>query len=247
MTPNNNDNDNDGPMVDIIISGIGGKLLFDGPLKLDPTLDNQTICQDAVRTILTAAREVAASSSSSEASSSSGAGNDGNKPTLIVLNTTGISDKRDLPFAMMPLYYWMLKVPHEDKKVMEALIRDEMAKPIEGRGVGGYAIVRPSLLTEGEGDGLEKVRVGGEEDPAVGYVIAREDVGGGFLRGWLRKWGVGGWGGLLVLPLDVAFFGFDLRPYSSILLVVSGERPKESIGKLSISRAESSKSEIRLN
>ncbi|ODM16399.1 hypothetical protein SI65_07906 [Aspergillus cristatus] len=147
--------------VDIIISGIGGKLLFDGPLKLNPTLDNPTICQDAVRTILTAAREVADSSSSSEASSSSGAGNDGNKPTLIVLSTTGISDKRDLPFAMMPLYYWMLKVPHEDKKVMEALIRDEMAKPVEGGGVGGYVIVRPNLLTEGDGDGLEKVRVGG--------------------------------------------------------------------------------------
>ena len=36
------------PMVDIIISGTGGKLLFDSPLK--PTLDNPTVCQDAVRT-----------------------------------------------------------------------------------------------------------------------------------------------------------------------------------------------------
>lgn len=30
------------PMIDIIISGIGGKLLFDSPLK--PTLDNPTVC-----------------------------------------------------------------------------------------------------------------------------------------------------------------------------------------------------------
>lgn len=151
------------PMVDIIISGIGGKLRFDNPLK--PTLDNPTICQDAVRTILTAAREAASSSDSDR------------KPTLIVLSTTGISDKRDLPFAMMPMYYWMLKVPHEDKKAMEALIRDEMAKPIEERGISEYTIVRPSLLTEGEGDGLAKIKAGVEDKPAVGYAIAREDVG----------------------------------------------------------------------
>jgi len=43
-------------MVDTIISGIGSNLLFDGPLKLNPALDNPTICQDAVRMALTAAR-----------------------------------------------------------------------------------------------------------------------------------------------------------------------------------------------
>lgn len=169
------------PMADIIISGIGGKMLFDNPLK--PTLDNPTICQDAIRTILAAARQAAPPSESNK------------KPTLIVLSTTGISDKRDLPFAMMPLYHWMLKVPHEDKKVMETLIRDEMATAVEKRGIGEYIIVRPSLLTDGEGDGLGKVKVGVEEDPAVGYAIAREDVGRWVFERLVRgEWKGGGSG-----------------------------------------------------
>lgn len=162
-------------MVGIIISGIGGKLLFDSPLK--PRLDNPTVCQDAIRTILKASREVALPDSAQ-------------KSTLIVFSTTGISDIcRDLPYAMMPMYYLMLKVPHKDKKVMEALIREEMNKAVEKRGVGEYIIVRPSLLTEGEGDGLEKIKAGVEDKPAVGYVIAREDVGR-----WVFKRLVGGEG-----------------------------------------------------
>lgn len=148
----------DGHPVDVIVSGIGGKLLFNNPLK--PTLDNPTICQDAIRAILTAARSME------------------RKPTLIALSTTGISDqKRDLPVAMMPMYYWMLKVPHEDKKVMEAAILAEMAKPDSERAISNYVIVRPSLLTEGDGDGLEKIKAGVEKNPAVGYVISRNDVG----------------------------------------------------------------------
>jgi len=121
---------------------------------------------------------------------------------------------------------------------MEVLICDEMARPVEERGVGGYVTVRSTLLTGPEGDGLGKVRVGSEKDPAVGYAIAKGDVGGGFLRGWLGRWKAGVWGGSLVLLLDVACFGPDPRPYSSIFLAVSGECPKESIGKLNIARAE---------
>lgn len=149
------------PMVDMIVSGIGGKMIFDNPLK--PTLDNPTVCQDGIRTILSAAR------------SSSGTGH---KPTLIVISTTGITDTcRDVPYAMMPLYCWMLRVPHEDKKVMETLIRDESAKSVDERGIGEYIIVRPSTLTERKGVELDKIQAGVEDKPAVGYFIAREDVG----------------------------------------------------------------------
>lgn len=78
---------------------------------------------------------------------------------------------------MMPIYYWMLKVALENKKAMEALIRSEIAKPFEERGIGRYTIVRPSTLTEGKGDDLTKIKAGVEDKPAVGYFIAREDVG----------------------------------------------------------------------
>lgn len=155
----------DSPVVDIIVSGIGGKVLFHNPLS--PTLDNPTICQDGIRVILSAAAGTARSSSDTD-----------KKPTLIVLSTTGVTDKcRDVPFAMMPLYYWLLKVPHEDKKVMEGLIREESVKSVQERGIGEYTIVRPSMLTDSVGVGLNKIQVGVEDKPAVGYFIAREDVG----------------------------------------------------------------------
>lgn len=60
---------------------------------------------------------------------------------------------------------------------METLILNEIAKPVEERGIGQYTIVRPSTLTEGVGDGLTKIKAGVEDKPAVGYFIAREDVG----------------------------------------------------------------------
>lgn len=44
------------------------------------------------------------------------------------------------------------------------------------RGIDNYIIVRPSFLTEGKGDGLAKIKVGTDAEPAVGYVIARNDV-----------------------------------------------------------------------
>lgn len=40
-----------------------------------------------------------------------------------------------------------------------------------------FVIVRPSFLTNGKAQGGEKVRVGTEEKPAVGYMISREEVG----------------------------------------------------------------------
>lgn len=151
----------DSPMVDIIVSGLGGKMLFSNPLR--PTLDNPTICQDGVRTILDAARQFSDSNQ---------------KPTLIVLSTTGISDAyRDVPFAMMPMYYWMLRVPHEDKRAMETLILNGMVTPVEGREIDQYTIVRRSTFTEGTGDGLTKIKAGVEDKSAVGYFIARKDVG----------------------------------------------------------------------
>ncbi|PYH44053.1 uncharacterized protein BP01DRAFT_401478 [Aspergillus saccharolyticus JOP 1030-1] len=149
--------------VDLIISGIGSKPKFDSLLR--PTLENPTVCQDAMRTVLRALHSLPTPPSHPPT-----------KPKLVVISTTGVDSKRDVPCLMLPLYQWMLKVPHADKKVMEELILAEGAR--EDPALAGYMIVRPSLLIDGEaGEGLEKVRVGTEAEPAVGYTITRAEVG----------------------------------------------------------------------
>ncbi|KAA8651636.1 hypothetical protein EYZ11_004888 [Aspergillus tanneri] len=156
----------EGYLVDLIVCGIGGQIRFDNPLR--PTLDNPHICQEAMRAILDATRTVGARTATPS----------DRKPHLVVVSTTGISRTRDIPLAMIPLYHWLLKVPHEDKKVMETLVRQETEKDDPDRAISDYTIVRPSLLTDGEQQGVEKLRVGDDSHPAVGYVISRADVGG---------------------------------------------------------------------
>ena len=82
----------------------------------------------------------------------------------------------------MPLYRWLLAIPHHDKKAMESLLQAEMAKPVGERVIRDFVAVRPSLLTDGARLGTRNVRVGEEVGkvvkPAVGYTISREDVGG---------------------------------------------------------------------
>lgn len=100
------------------------------------------------------------------------------KPILTAISTTGISSKRDIPIVMIPLYHWLLRVPHADKKVMEELVEKAAARNV----IRSHVIVRPSLLTDGKKLGLSSVRVGWENvdgnGAAVGYTISREDVGG---------------------------------------------------------------------
>lgn len=82
--------------VNFIVCGIGGRPSFAKPLK--PTLDNPTICQDAIRTILAAA-------------GTQGLPQYDRKPSLAVISTTGLSEHgRDFPFVMIPLYHWALQV-----------------------------------------------------------------------------------------------------------------------------------------
>ncbi|KAL8677040.1 MAG: hypothetical protein Q9186_006503 [Xanthomendoza sp. 1 TL-2023] len=153
--------------LQLIISGIGRPPIF-SPNPLNPTFDDPTVCQDAISTILAALRTLPASSP---------------KPVLAALSTTGISSRaRDIPILMIPLYHWLLAVPHKDKLKMEALLQAEVTKPSQERVIKDFVVVRPSLLTDGARLGTNKIRVGEEvgkiATPAVGYTISREDVGG---------------------------------------------------------------------
>lgn len=165
----------------MIISGVGGAPDFSAPLA--PKFSGKTICQDTVRNILSVLRR------------EQGGGVGGGKPVLVVISTTGITAKRDIPLAMVPLYNLVLRTPHADKKVMEGLVFEEAACTEEERVLSDYVMIRPSLLTNGPA-GKNKMRVlkgngegmntaGGLACPFVGYTVCREDVGG-FMFGLVK-------------------------------------------------------------
>ncbi|KFY15101.1 hypothetical protein V492_02229 [Pseudogymnoascus sp. VKM F-4246] len=103
------------------------------------------------------------------------------KPTVVAISSTGISDfGRDIPLAMVPLYHWLLAVPHADKKAMEVALSEGVMS--ESPVLGGFVVIRPSFLTDGAVKGVAEVKVGvesakGVENLAVGYTISRGDVG----------------------------------------------------------------------
>lgn len=161
----------DNQVVDIVISAIGMVIQRVG---LGLSSRDPTICEDGTRSILTALSQLEAEKNVEVTSGG---------PEFVLLSTTGISDKgRDIPIAMMPMYHWMLSVPHKDKKAMEELM-------IHGEGRSRkWVMIRPSFLWDGESKGLQKIRVSTEtpgaspgqlkeREVAVGYVIHREDVG----------------------------------------------------------------------
>ncbi|KAL8794626.1 MAG: hypothetical protein Q9195_002822 [Heterodermia aff. obscurata] len=163
-----------GTVVDKIVFGIGGTpKLTPNPLK--PTLDDPLVCQSSMSTILASIADIFTDPSYAQQQ----------RPLVTAVSTTGMSAKRDIPLAMIPLYHWLLPIPHADKKVME-----ESAEKAKAEGViRDFVIVKASLLTDGKRLGSEKVRVGWEggeaegKGPAVGYTISREDVGGFIFEG----------------------------------------------------------------
>ncbi|KFY31866.1 hypothetical protein V494_07909, partial [Pseudogymnoascus sp. VKM F-4513 (FW-928)] len=98
---------------------------------------------------------------------------------VVAISSTGISDfGRDIPLAMVPLYHWLLAVPHADKKAMEVAL----SEGVMSASLGGFVVIRPSFLTDGAVKGVADVKVGvespnGVESLAVGYTISRGDIG----------------------------------------------------------------------
>lgn len=147
--------DQDGRLVDFVISTIGGK-----PIVSKLTLDDPDVCKKGMAILLEAIAKLRSDGATGS-------------PHIVVGSTTGLSRfGRDVPLAFVPLYHVMLKVPHEDKVVME----DRLIASHET-----YTIVRASLLTNGESN--KEIRVGvedpetGRESKAIGYTISREDTG----------------------------------------------------------------------
>lgn len=151
-------------IVDQIVSGIGGTPVTQWSLTKPVTLNDPTICQDAGKTILQALEGLKSDK----------------KPFFINVSTTGIPPNgcpRDVPLFFVPLYHWLLAVPHADKKVLEDNLASHMKIPKDERAIQGYVNVRPSLLMDGEAKGVQSLREGVDKKPAVGYTIRRQDVG----------------------------------------------------------------------
>lgn len=151
----------DSGIVDTIVFGVGAAPKL--RLHIMPvTLDDTHLCRTAMATLISALNELKAQT----------------KPRLLVVSTTGITrGPRDVPLLYVPLYHWMLAVPHVDKKVMEQLVWEQKEKAAEERVIGDFAIVRPTLLTDGQGAGADAVKYGLEDNPALGWFIDRKDVG----------------------------------------------------------------------
>ena len=145
----------DGKLVDSIVSTIGGKFIA---YKL--TIDDKEVCRKGMNVMLEALTQLRTKGATG-------------RPHIAVCSTTGMSKHgRDVPLAVVPLYHVLLKVPHEDKRIME----DRLIESGES-----FTIVRASLLVNGESN--KKIRVGiedpkaGRESNAIGYTISREDTG----------------------------------------------------------------------
>lgn len=78
---------------------------------------------------------------------------------------------------------------------MEANLRAVMSESESERPIRGFVNVKPTLLTDGEGKGWEKIKYGQEGRPALGYFVARKDVGEWVFEKLVRREVEEGWVG----------------------------------------------------
>jgi len=150
-------------LVDLVVCTIGSPFNMTKMTTLDPD-----VCKKGAAALVAALAALRAAGARTAA---------GRNPRIVAISTCGISAAgRDYPLATSPMYGFVLKVPHADKRVME----ERLAASGEA-----YTLVRPSLLTDGAHPD-RKVRIGvadaiSGEGPTmkegVGYAISREDTG----------------------------------------------------------------------
>ena len=146
----------DGKLVDMVVSTIGSGWDMS---RMD--FEDREVCRKGMATLLEALAELRR-------------GGVTGSPHIVAFSTTGISRfGRDIPLAMVPLYHFLLKTPHEDKVIME----DRLVGSREA-----YTIVRGSLMLS-DRESTQEIRVGmedpktGRESEAIGYTISRGDAG----------------------------------------------------------------------
>lgn len=172
-------------LVDHVVFSIGGRFDF-----TRMTIDDPQVCRRGMDALLGALRACRARVPAGPPRG----------PQVTVVSTLGIKKGRDFPLLLAPLYSYMLKVPHEDKKIMEAALLRAAA---EADGGVDFVVVRPSMLVDGEKPD-RKVRVAVVEDMtagadgkvldtdgSAGYTISREDTGRWIFERLIRDEGHG--------------------------------------------------------
>ncbi|OCT53415.1 hypothetical protein CLCR_10601 [Cladophialophora carrionii] len=190
----------------VIVTGLGGapgfKFQWRRPFQF-ATLDDPHVCETAAATLTRALTEIYAESASAVHAPETQQQpqqqqQDGGKdpldkpqpllPLLTFVSTTGVTrGPEDVPLWIRFLYHQILTVPHADKKKMEEIYRadsDAHVTPEQNRLFRAIVGIRPTLLTPLDNSpadyrdvvGLEKIRAGTEQKPAVGYSIKRGDV-----------------------------------------------------------------------
>ncbi|KAI4863936.1 NAD(P)-binding protein [Hypoxylon rubiginosum] len=156
----------EGQLVDAVVSSIGGAFIFSRM-----TIDDPEVCEKGAATLVEAIAKVRRQQQEENSNPAAAAW----KPRVVVVSSTGLARAgRDYPLAMMPMYKFMLKVPHKDKVLMEKAVVDGSSSSSSSGYT--YTIVRPSLLVDDAAPERE-VRVGIDDDYVVGYTISRDDTG----------------------------------------------------------------------
>ncbi|KAF4993966.1 hypothetical protein FGRMN_6097 [Fusarium graminum] len=163
-------------VVDFIISGVGSYPRFQWSITRPFPLRDETICEDAIKTIYTALSKLSASGVTGTASAQ--------KPLLVAVSTAGCGRNRGIPFPIYLQYHYFLGGPLADKQKMETVIMEDT-----GCHIRDFVIMRPLFLKNGGTKGDGQLRVGWEwgitdgEDkanepgPEIGYMVSRKDVG----------------------------------------------------------------------
>jgi hypothetical protein len=155
-----------GKLADEIVVGIGAYPKLQWSLWNPIGMQDPTVCQDAGATILKALSELKPK--------------EGQKPLMINVSTTGIPPKGkpwDVPWWFSWLYRVLLHAAHADKRVLQENLAQHVQLPESEKVIKGYINTKASLLQDGEAKGVDQVREGVEDAPAVGYFIRRADVG----------------------------------------------------------------------
>lgn len=172
-----------GRLPDRILFTVGGVAHLQWNLWSPVGLDDPHICEDGMKVVLSALRDCEREKVPF--------GSLGSKPVLLTISTISMSNQRDLPYLLYPVEYWLLRIPRADKKAMEDVIFDAVAATDSP--LGGFAMVRPPLLSEGQAVGLDKVKAGWvwpdfqrekklalgqrESGPLIGFFVTKADVG----------------------------------------------------------------------
>ncbi|RPA75704.1 hypothetical protein BJ508DRAFT_365466, partial [Ascobolus immersus RN42] len=92
-----------------IVYGIGGAPVYKPPFSI--TVDDPHVCEGSITAILSTIKTKLAEDATRR------------PPFISVISTTGLDPQvNDVPLLLKPLYSWLLAVPHEDKKKLEAAV-----------------------------------------------------------------------------------------------------------------------------